>query len=345
LQETGLDDGALADEFPAVSELGDDWVGIINDMTPMIGAMSDNVDNYDAVAALPPFRLFPWFFVGPGVLVALLALLGGRDRARRTADRMTAPERRPTSEAERSTAMSHRVSRVVPALVALALVAAACGDDNGDGNAADTEVTGGAEELIGTFELDPGACDASGITGGSYLQMVFPGGTIENGPFFENPDSECDDKTFTIVSPGVEGGLVTDDYQPVPDPAFDSSGNSLADAILEPQAFTAIGFSVSSNPTDPQTGEDVPAPEIVLQDSELSGDVSAVAASWNNEYFNQGSPKPDGSTPGLTTPVNGTYDPETGRFVLEWSSQIVGGPFNDFTGIWHLEGTFRPAAG
>jgi hypothetical protein len=30
-----------------------------------------------------------------------------------------------------------------------------------------------------------------------------------------------------------------------------------------------------------------------------------------------------------------------GAYVLEGSSQIVGGPFNGFTGIWHLAGTFE----
>ena len=29
--------------------------------------------------------------------------------------------------------------------------------------------------------------------------------------------------------------------------------------------------------------------------------------------------------------------------MLEWSSTIVGGPFNNFTGTWHFEGTFEPA--
>ena len=50
---------------------------ILNDMTPMIGAMSDNVANYQAIASLPPFPLFPWFFVLPGALVAGLALAAG----------------------------------------------------------------------------------------------------------------------------------------------------------------------------------------------------------------------------------------------------------------------------
>jgi len=61
-------------QIPAVTALNRDWVHILNDMTPMIGAMSDNVDNYQAIAALPPFPLFPYFFVLPGVIVAGLAL-------------------------------------------------------------------------------------------------------------------------------------------------------------------------------------------------------------------------------------------------------------------------------
>lgn len=60
----------------AVTTLDVNWVHILNDMTPMIGAMSDNVGNYQAIKALPPFPLFPWFFVIPGVLVGGLALAG-----------------------------------------------------------------------------------------------------------------------------------------------------------------------------------------------------------------------------------------------------------------------------
>jgi hypothetical protein len=62
------------------------WVHILNDMTPMIGAMSDNVENYQAVAALPPFPLFPWFFVIPGLLVIGLAAAGGPGSVRRVLD-------------------------------------------------------------------------------------------------------------------------------------------------------------------------------------------------------------------------------------------------------------------
>ena len=39
--------------------------------------MSDNLDNYAAVDALPSFPLFPWFFVIPGVLIVGFAVLAG----------------------------------------------------------------------------------------------------------------------------------------------------------------------------------------------------------------------------------------------------------------------------
>jgi hypothetical protein len=76
LQHTGLSARQVANQFPASTALDRDWVHILNDMTPMIGAMSDNVTSYQAIAALPPFPLFPWFFVIPGFLVAALAWFG-----------------------------------------------------------------------------------------------------------------------------------------------------------------------------------------------------------------------------------------------------------------------------
>ena len=57
------------------------WPAIAGDMAPMIGAMSDNVGNFAAVAALPPFGLFPWFFVAPGLLLLGLAFAARREPA------------------------------------------------------------------------------------------------------------------------------------------------------------------------------------------------------------------------------------------------------------------------
>ncbi|HEV8624285.1 MAG TPA: hypothetical protein VG034_07490, partial [Acidimicrobiia bacterium] len=58
-------------------------------------------------------------------------------------------------------------------------------------------------------------------------------------------------------------------------------------------------------------------------------------------------PKPDGSKPGLTSGPDGTFDPTTKKFTIEWTTTIVGGPFNNFTGKWHFEGVYEgtlPAA-
>ena len=71
----------LADDpeaYAAITNLNEDWPTIVGEFNPMIGTMSDNVDNFADVDALPPFPLFPWFFVIPGALIAGLALFAGR---------------------------------------------------------------------------------------------------------------------------------------------------------------------------------------------------------------------------------------------------------------------------
>jgi hypothetical protein len=202
-----------------------------------------------------------------------------------------------------------------------------------------------AGPLVGRFNLAAGAC-AGGAASGSYFRMVQPSGSIKDGPFVTNGDSTCADQTYTLLAPGSDAGFVTGSYQPAPSPAFDGSGNSQAARIVVPTPFFGVKFGLSTDPTDRQTKKDVPA--ISLQadgNGNLTGDLRAWAATWNKQDFNQGAPKPDGSTPGLTSPARGTYDVATGAFVLEWSSTVVGGPFNDFTGVWHLTGTFgAPAA-
>jgi hypothetical protein len=50
---------------------------------PLVTTMQANVDNYKQVNSLPSFRLFPWFFIVPGVLLILISgygLFGGRTR-------------------------------------------------------------------------------------------------------------------------------------------------------------------------------------------------------------------------------------------------------------------------
>jgi hypothetical protein len=201
-----------------------------------------------------------------------------------------------------------------------------------------------ATPLVGLFRLDPGVQSASGAIVGTYFQML--NGSLPLG----NNDSTALDKNYTPLRPGTDGGLRTDGYQPAPSPAFagtvdgQPTGNALADRIVAPQTFFQIKFSIVTDAIDPQTGQGDPLPHIVVQDGKLSGQTTAWAAQWNGLSFNQGSPKPDGTSPGTTQPVTGTYDAATRHFVLQWKSLIIGGPFNGFTGSWHLEGTFVPAA-
>jgi hypothetical protein len=98
---------------------------------------------------------------------------------------------------------------------------------------------------------------------------------------------------------------------------------------------------VLTSAKDAQTGKAVPVPTITLSNGHLAGDVRAFDAAWNKLYFNQGSPKADGSRPGLTSKVTGTYNAKTHAYTLNWSSAIIGGPFNGFTGVWHLTGVFK----
>lgn len=229
--------------------------------------------------------------------------------------------------------------RLALAALTACLIAAGCGGSDDTPSADDG---GGAEALVGLFRLDPGTCEGADVQG-SYFRMVQSGGTLEDGPFVANGDSSCEDNSLTTLAPGTDGGLVTGKYQPQPTPAFDDAGNGASAQITAPTKWFAVAFAVSTNEKDPQTGTSASVPSISVTDGVLTGDLSAVGASWNGQEFNQGAPKPGGATSGTTVEPTGTYDPDTGAFTLDWSSQIDGGPFTNFTGVWHLEGTFEPA--
>ena len=207
--------------------------------------------------------------------------------------------------------------------------------------------------LNGTFQIEAGVQHPDGSITGSWFEMLDPG----NAPLL-NGSSAFPNQDFTPLSPGTDGGLQSFEYQGPPSPAYEGSGvsgNALANRIVKPVAFFGIDFSIVTATPDIQSGESIsyggspvpladPLPQIVDTGGVLSGQTTAWTAQWNGLSFNQGSPKPQ-PLPGDTStqPVTGTYDPTTKRYVLTWHSFIVSGPFNGFTGSWHLEGTFLPA--
>jgi hypothetical protein len=232
---------------------------------------------------------------------------------------------------------------LVTAAAVVALVAAVGLAPAGASTAAKVEAKAkakSAKALVGVFSVTAGTPSGATVTG-SYFRMVQPNGTVAAGPYVPNGDSTATDKTYTPLAPGSSGGLVTGSYQPQPNPPFDAAGNGTATAIVTPTKFFGVQFALATNPTDPQTGQATKPPSLKpAKGGKLTGDLDALGVAYGKQHFNQGTPKPDGTRPGATSALTGTYNAKTHAYTLDWSSAIVGGPFNGFTGVWHLEGTF-----
>jgi hypothetical protein len=99
LEAHGLSSSERAKQLPAVAALESRWIAILQNLTPLLGVMSDNVVNYQAVAALPAFGAFPWLFLTAGLLILALTALGA-GRPRLTIFRRRAPEPRVVAGAQ-----------------------------------------------------------------------------------------------------------------------------------------------------------------------------------------------------------------------------------------------------
>jgi hypothetical protein len=186
--------------------------------------------------------------------------------------------------------------------------------------------------LNGTFRLQAGSL-SGGKARGTYFRMLDPGGKT----YQRNPDSRARDKSYTLVTPGRDGGLATGRYQSHPNPPFSSNGGARANLIIQPTGFAGIKFSVATLPKDPQSKRNTAAPSARVAGRKLTVNLPGFTAEWNKLYFNQGAPKP-----GASGGARGAYNASTKHFTLAWKSKISGGAFNNFTGYWHLEGTFSP---
>lgn len=263
----------------------------------------------------------------------------------------------------RAISAPRRTTRRAGALALIAVIAAASA---ACGSPAPSQPEN-PEQLVGLFRFTPGGF-AGGKPTGTYFKMAIVGGTAD-GPFVNNANSPIDEGRVTALRPGSAGGLRTGAYQSEAKPGF-RNGDSLSGSVITPTKFFDVLFGISTNAVDPQTLAALPTPSVTRTGTRLTADVSAWAASWNNQEFNQGAPKPvartDAAAAGqeqvakawdvvsqrwLAQPAaakstgptaTGTFDPATRRFTLDWTSHIQGGPFNDFTGVWHLEGVFEP---
>ncbi|WP_084655605.1 hypothetical protein [Nocardia altamirensis] len=74
LQRNGQQPGS----FDRVDQFVRDYPEIRYRMSGMIGAIDDNRDNYEKLAAVPPFGTLPWLFALPGLVLATAGVLGFR---------------------------------------------------------------------------------------------------------------------------------------------------------------------------------------------------------------------------------------------------------------------------
>lgn len=227
--------------------------------------------------------------------------------------------------------MKRPVRRIATGLAGLSAVAAAAIALTGASSQA-----AGSKALNGTFKLAPGTF-SGGKAGGTYFRMI-TGARDGKTQFLSNPDSRSSDKSYTLGRPGKDGGLATGRFQEDPDPAFDGRGNARANKIIKPESYTAIRFGVATLKTDPQTKKTSAVTSASVSGRRLTVRLPGYTAEWNKQFFNQGAPKPDGTGAAAT----GAYNAKTKHFVITWTSRIRGGPFNGFSGFWHLEGTFKP---
>lgn len=238
-----------------------------------------------------------------------------------------------------------RLLRLLASFAFSALLASSCGSGNNS-----SMITVGPEgELEGVFSVDPGMCGNFGPESGSWFRMIEPGGNQLQGPFVTNFDSMCPDQAYSLLSPGTIG-LRTGTFQEHPRPAFDAATNGLANEIIGPTRFYSVNFALSTESISPLTAKSLPRPRFIAvnesgkedaTDWTLKGTLESLFIAWNGEYIEQGGPHPEGFE-GATTSPRGSINMETGRYNLNWQSQVSSGPFEGYIGEWHLEGIFSP---
>jgi hypothetical protein len=206
-----------------------------------------------------------------------------------------------------------------------------------------TAASGPTRTLVGTFEIEAGHCtSAHAAPTGSFLVIVDSAGSKT----VPNPSGGCANKYYTPLAPGIQKGIITGEFQQNPTPTFDSHNNSLADAVIQPVSFQGIKFGMATNPVDVQ---DDPAgspffapPTATIQGTTLRVDLRSLNITY-------------GGPPGATCvssagygcwnlgskDAEGSYDPATHQFVLQWFVGETFTPSGDSMVVRFI-GTFVP---
>jgi len=282
---------------PEAHDFDDQWAHILNDMTPMIGAMSRQRRHYKLSPSIRP-RAISRVLRTPGLIVIGSATAaGGPGRARRVLDArlsdIPGPLVEESNEAKTRSvpAPDHYLSTLV---VSATLAVPATATATGALSAHSRSTACSAWRRVHNF------------------RMVYPAALSTSRTLLGGPQQD-----LYVDRCRQRRGLRTGALQPAPAPAFDHHGNSLG-AHHPTTDFAGIKLRPRHQGT---------APAISVSGYRLTGQVKGFTAEWNNLSFSQGGQ------------VTGSYNAQTHVYVLTWSSLISGGPFNGFTGSWHLTGT------
>lgn len=172
--------------------------------------------------------------------------------------------------------------------------------------------------------------------------------------YFVNPSSPAADQTYTPVVNGTQGIKLGTPVQGLASPAFDGGGNSLTNTILKPVPFAGVNFSAfTAVNTDKKTKNGKKGLWIKVAGGK-SATVAVTSADFSGWTIAYGGDSKY-STPGATSDVlaggnlTGSLtwkDPKNkalgGSIILNWSSQITEPPFQPFTAVWQLQGTYTP---
>jgi len=210
----------------------------------------------------------------------------------------------------------------------------------------------------GTYDITYSATDSDGATGSATRRVIINAEagvvlgvrslTIESGGF------ALGDGAFdTISTGGITELVMADQYQgsqPVVyfDGTCDSTpDNATPDCTAQDYSPTSLGifdfanfgpvgiYTADTDGTAQNVGLTLPSGTVNTVDGSITLSLQSWIAFWNGNSFAQGPTTPDGTK----IEGSGTYNPSTQAYSIVWDALIVGGPFDQQTGHWSIEGT------
>jgi hypothetical protein len=208
-----------------------------------------------------------------------------------------------------------------------------------------------ATTLKGTITLTTGA-DSSPYAGSWVRLYQTADGPSNPAGYFVNPSSPAADQSYTPLVNGTQG-VTLKTIIPLASPAFDGSGNSLTNTLLTPEPFAGVNFSAyvpKNTAKKAKFGKKGLVLEIAKDKNATDPITSADFTGWTIAWGGDSNYATPGSTPdvdggnltGSVTWTNPKKHKLGGTIALTWSSPISEPPFQAYTAVWQLQGTYTP---